>query len=386
MAGIFDSKIFNAEVFGRYVETISDLRRNQLLKSGALVERRDIAQKFSEQTGGNYALVPMKDYIGGTADNYDGKTDINSTSRKTFAQGMIVVGRAAGFQEKDFSYDITGKNDFLPLAGEIAHYKDNLDQDTLLAILKGVFAMSTGTENKRFVSRHTYDITAATDKYVGASTLNSAIQKACGDNKGVFTAAIMHSTVATNLENLQLLQYLKYTDAGGIQRDLSMATWNGRMVLVDDNMPTEDIYTLSTDTSVVEGKTYYTKSGSSYVVVESPSGNPSTLNYYEITGTKYTTYVLGRGAIEYCDCGVKVPYEMDRNPAKNGGEETLYVRQRKLFAPRGISFETTSIPTSPTDAQLSTGSNWTLVNDKSTSTKKYIDDKHIPIARIISLG
>lgn len=24
---------------------------------------------------------------------------------------------------------------------------------------------------------------------------------------------------------------------------------------------------------------------------------------------------------------------MDRNPAKNGGEDTLYVRQRKVFAP-----------------------------------------------------
>lgn len=41
----------------------------------------------------------------------------------------------------------------------------------------------------------------------------------------------MHSEVATNLENLQLLKYLTYTDADGIQRDLGLATWNGRMVI-----------------------------------------------------------------------------------------------------------------------------------------------------------
>ena len=41
----------------------------------------------------------------------------------------------------------------------------------------------------------------------------------------------MHSQVATNLENLQLLEYLKYTDANGIQRDLTLATLNGRTVI-----------------------------------------------------------------------------------------------------------------------------------------------------------
>ncbi|TIH68459.1 phage coat protein, partial [Klebsiella pneumoniae] len=37
MPAIFDSKYFNAEVFGKYVETIPKLKRNELLKSGAIV-------------------------------------------------------------------------------------------------------------------------------------------------------------------------------------------------------------------------------------------------------------------------------------------------------------------------------------------------------------
>lgn len=41
-------------------------------------------------------------------------------------------------------------------------------------------------------------------------------------------------------------------------------------------------YKASTDTSVISGKTYYTKSGDVYTAVPSPSGNPSTSSYYEI--------------------------------------------------------------------------------------------------------
>ncbi len=41
----------------------------------------------------------------------------------------------------------------------------------------------------------------------------------------------------------------------------------------------------------------------------------------------------------YEDIGAKKEYEMDRDPAKNGGEDTLYTRQRKVFAPFGISHD-----------------------------------------------
>lgn len=342
MPSIFDNKVFNSEVFGKYVDTVSDLKRNELLKSGALRVRNDLRAKFADQVGGNYAVIPMQAPIDGEADNYDGATNINATSRHTYAQGMIVVGRAKGFTEKDFSYDITGGNDFLPVASEIAHYWDNVDQATILSILKGIFAMSTG-KGAEFATKHTTDITAEATNVVGATTLNTAIQKATGDNKNIFTVAIMHSAVATNLENLNLLNYLKYTDAQGVQRDLQLATWNGRLVLIDDNMP-------------VEG--------------EGPE-------------TKYTTYVLGNGAFEYVNCGVKVPYEMARDASKNGGETTLYTRQRKLFAPKGISFKKATTM-SPLNSELELGTSWVLA--ESEDGKAVYPHKAIPIARIISRG
>lgn len=114
--------------------------------------------------------------------------------------------------------------------------------------------------------------------------------------------------------------------------------------------------------------------------------------YYEAdvpAGEEYTSYVLGEGSINFEDLGAKVPYEMSRDPAKNGGQDTLYTRQRKVFAPKGISYEKTSQTTlSPTDAELSNGANWALVHsgEATESQRSYINHKVIPIARIKSRG
>ena len=395
MPGIFDSINFNAEVFAAYVDRTPNLNRNELIRSRAVRERSDLAVKFSEQVGGNFAVVPMFGNIGGDALNYDGVTDITATGSETYTQGRIVVGRAKAWVEKDFSYDITGGVDFLEqAASQVGEYWDNIDQGLILSTLNGIFAM-TGAENLKFVEGHTLDISGAEGDAANfnATTLNSGMQKALGDNKAKFSLAIMHSAVATNLENLNLLEYLKYTDAQGIQRPLAIGTLNGRTVLVDDAMPTGQIptaYEKTSDVALDSDKTYYTRSGSSPNYVYTPVATPDVSDigtYYEVTAsdTSYTTYVLGDGAIEYTNCGAKVPYETGRDPAKNGGQDTLYGRQRKIYAPVGISWRNSSAIMSPTNAQLENGANWEIANSN-TSAKKYFPHKAIPIARVISKG
>ena len=353
MAGTFDSKHFNGEVFQKYVERIPNPRKTELLKSRAIRSRPELAASMRDEVGGNYISTPLKGLISGSVPmNYDGNTDITPSSTETYMHSRVVVGRANAWAELDFSYDITGGEDFMEnIAAQINDYWNEIDQDTIIAILKGVFGM-TDTQGKKFVESHTNDVTTLTSAdgklgMVDATTLNTTIQKASGDQKGKFMLALMHSVVATSLENLKLLTYLKYNDADGMEREIGVGTLNGRLVLVDDSMPVDD-----TDAENV----------------------------------KYTTYVLGDGAIEFTDCGAKTPYEMDRNPAVKGGQDLLYSRQRKCWAPYGISFTKKSMASaSPTDAELATGANWELVSSAG-ATKKYIDPKTIPIARIISLG
>lgn len=401
--GMFDSKNFNGEVFQKYVERIPNTKRNELIKSRAIRQRPDLAQAMADQTGGNYITTPLLGLISGsTPTNYDGATNISPSGTETYTHSRVVVGRANGWTEKDFSFDITGGEDFMEnVAQQISEYWDEIDQDTLVHILNGIFKMND-TAGQAFIASHSYDVTGKTNSNgvlgcMDGTTMNTAMQRACGDNKGKFTLAAMHSNVATNLENLKLLVYLKYNDANGLERELTIGTLNGRLVLVDDSMPSEDIpaeYAKTADVALDNTKTYYTRSGSAGNYTYTAVASPDVANigsYYEMTAEayiRYTTYVLGDGAIEYTDCGAKVPYEMDRDPKTNGGEDTLYSRQRKCWAPYGINFTKASMPSlSPTDAELETGANWELVNNgKSSTARKYINAKAIPIARILSRG
>ena len=346
MPNKFDAKSFNPQAFKYKADRIPRTRMNEMRKSRVLTGNPDIRAVFTTQDGTAYARLAMRGLLDGDAVNYDGQTDITATSTKTFEQGVVVVGRAKAWVEKDFSYDITGGQDFMDnVAKQVADYWQDIDQDTLLAILRGVFAM-TSTKGAEFVKKHTYVV----DGPMEATTLNSATAQACGDHKKKFSMIFMHSVVSTNLENLNLLTALKYTDKDGVTRDLTLYTWNGKLVIVDDGMPTEQA---------------------------------------EDGSTVYTSYVLGEGTINYEDIGAKVPYEMARDPKTNGGQDTLYTRQRKVFSPKGISYEKkVQASLSPTDAELANGANWDLVHsgEAEEAERSYIADKVIAIARIRSKG
>lgn len=382
---LFDLTNFNGEVFDTLVRNTPNLRLNELLKSGAIIEKPEYAQQLPDQKGGHYITTIIKSRLKGNADNYDGSTDITSDERGNFTMGRIVVGRAHGWTDKDFISDITG-DDYSAAVGEVAEYWDDVNQNTLISILKGIFSM-TGVKNKEFVDKHTYVENGA----FGATTLNNALQKALGDNKAKFSLAIMHSKVSTGLENLKLLEYMKYTDADGIERQLSLATINGRLVLVDDTMPIDEGYldALSTDDGALKivADSATPADGEIKLSEVTPYLGERTLKAgdYVVYDTEYTTYVFGNGAIEYTDCGVKTPSELERNARTNGGETTLISRQRKMFAPYGISYNDPSI-LSPTDKQLEDGSKWGLANNKVENKLEWYPHKAIPIARIKTRG
>lgn len=352
----FDSKTFNPEAFGNYVQRIPNVTKNELAKSGAVGANEQARMALSNQTGSLYARVPYFGRISGkTSQNNDGATDIKSTNTTTFEQGFVVASRMDSWTERSFSKNITAGVDFMDdVAKQIADYKFDVKQDILLAILKGVFSMKTtgGGESekaaKEFLDKHVYNISKEKENNkVDGAGLNKAIQRACGDNKNIFKLAVMHSEVATNLENLKLLKYMTQTDSDGIERELALGYWNGRLVLIDDEMPTEEV----TDAAG---------------------------NY-----TAYTTYVLGEKSINLDDIEDAVPYEMSRDPKTNGGQDTLYVRDRYICGVDGISFEKpASLTASASNEDLAKGENWKIINDGENS----IPHKAIALCKIVSRG
>jgi len=341
----FDSKSFNPQAFAAYVKKIPNTTKTELAKSGAVGTNEQAAAALSNQTGSLYARVPYFGRINGsTSQNNDGGTDITSTNTTTYEQGFITASRMDSWTERSFSKNITAGVDFMDnVASQIGDYKMEVKQAMLLAILKGIYSMTTtGTSvpakaAKKFVDNHTYDITEmiGDSGFVGAATLNKAIQKACGDNKNIFKLAIMHSEVATNLENLKLLKYLTYNDGDGITRDLAIATWNGKTVIIDDGMPTADFTACyqkgkSADEGALKIVANTATPGTGEIKLEDvtpvATGYTAAVGDYVVLlpdATSYTTYVLGEGAIILDDIGDSVPYEMSRDPKTNGGQDTL---------------------------------------------------------------
>ena len=347
----FRDKIFNEEVFEKYVDTLPSTKENSLIKNGLFTNVNKYRALMSEQTGGYAVVTPIKGRLGGTPVNYDGNTDIpKGAERDTFYQRKICYGRAQSWGEYDFSADITGEN-FMAEAQEVKDYWDEQRQEVALSILKGIFSMSGGV-NGQFVDKHTYEVAGN----LTADSMNKANQKALGDKKAKFDIAFMHSAVSTNLEGLNLIDFLKYTDSNGIERDLTIGTFNGKLVIVDDDMPTEDVE----ETSEGAGDGY----------------------------TAYTTYVFQKGFFEYENIGLVTnkPIELARDPYLKGGKNDLISRVREMVVPYLISYKGTGT-VSPTNANFETGTNWELANnDKTGSAKVYVDDKLIPVARIISRG
>ena len=341
----FRDKIFNEEVFERYLKTLESTKENSLIKNALFTIVNKYKSKMAEQSGGYAVVEPIKGRIGGNPVNYDGNTNIpKGSERDTFYQRKICYGRAKAWGEYDFASDITGAN-FKAEAQEVKEYWDEERQSTVLSILAGIFGM-TGGVNGQFVSKHTYDITATANPELSADALNRASQKALGDKKAKLDVIFMHSAVSTNLEGLNLIDFLKYTDASGIQRDLTIGTFNGRLVVVDDEMP------VTTDS----------------------------------TGDVYTSYVFQRGFFEYENIGADVPSEIARDPYDKGGKTDLITRVREMIVPTLISYVGTGT-VSPTNSDFATGSNWELVNnDKVGDDKVYVDDKLIPVVRVVSRG
>ena len=328
----FDSKTWNDKVFQKYLNKVEPTKKNSLVNS-IIVNKtvNKMARALNEQVGGNYIVEPIKGDLTGKVQNYDGQTDFTYDSRDTFEQGKPIVGRMKGWSELDFSSDITGGEDFMPMAEEVKRYFEGVDFDDLIAIIKGIFAMDDSANNK-FVTKHTYSVEALKE-----TSINKAITYAGGDARDKYKIAFMNSLTALPLEDVHAMEYLKYTDSQGITRNLQIAQLNGIIIVIDDSIP------------------------------------------------ENTVYIVGEKFIDVDKLPVDKADYMEYNRTDKGGREYYTHKERTLYSPKYISFTKKSVASlSPTTEELANGTNWEIVNNgKSGAQKVTINDKLIPIARIV---
>ena len=346
MPGTFLGYPFDEEIFLMNWRAAVDPVRTAMLDSGAIQRNAEIARMIAN--GSNQYTIPFYNVLGGEPDNYDGTTSMTVTEPNGGHQVGVVYGRMHAWKDRDFIRDFnSGANPMQQIASQVAHYWNKQRQKRLIGILNGIFDMADdGTDFWDAWQLHTLNIafagssgSAGEANMVDEASAADAMQKAVGDNAGIFSMAIMHSKIANNLAKKQLLSYRKYTDAAGIERTLNIADWNGLTVIVDDGLPA---LTNSKDASAID----------------------------------YSTFMFGSGAIQYAEAPVETPVETSRVVLESGGYNVLATRMRETLHPNGFSYTLPASTVSPTDVQLATAAQWKVVTNP----------KAIPIARIISNG
>lgn len=301
MAGTNLGFPFDAEVFNYSWKNTPDLVLTSMIESGAVVNDPEVAKLISN--GSNFFTTPYYDVLTGTEDVYNGVDEFTGATLTGGNYSGVVFGRMSKWKVDAFVKDFnSGADPMSEIVAGVAKFWIKARQTRLIGILTALF----GITGDATWDLHKTDITgtgsALTDaNLIGETSIGDACVKACGDNAGGFSLVIAHSTVANRLAHLQLLNFSKYTDANGIMRDLPIGTINGKILIVNDNVPTA--------AGDLQGT------------------------------TEYTTYILGSGAIRYASAPVAVPSEFDRDPNTNGGVDMIYTRMRECIAPYGFSFK-----------------------------------------------
>jgi hypothetical protein len=140
-----------------------------------------------------------------------------------------------------------------------------------------------------------------------------------GDEQGGLTGVAVHSLTLKAMVKADLIDFVP--DSEG---KLTIPTYLGKTVLVDDSMPV--------------------------------SGTGAT--------RVFTTYIFGPGAIGYGERSPKVPVEVERQALKGMGQEYIVNRRQWVMHPRGIKWlGGTQAGITPSNAELAIPANWQRVYD-----------------------
>lgn len=200
------------------------------------------------------------------------------------------IGAKATPQFDKVEYNIDKYAGILPVTNEL--FEDS-DQNIYNELVTWIADESRVTRNKLILEQvNTNAKTDLVDLDGIKKALNVTLGQAFKDT----------SNIITNDDGLQYLDTLKDSDGDYLlsknpQNPMSLvlsagATTVPLIVVPNADLSSEGVYTKSTDSTVQAGKTYYTLSGSDYVVVAEPTGNPSSSNYYELTGAK-VPFIVG---------------------------------------------------------------------------------------------
>lgn len=295
------------ELFSPYViRKTTELSR--LVQSGIVTSNPELDKLITG--GGKTITMPKWNDLAGDDEVLSEGTSLTADKITSDAEVATVLYRGKAWGSTELAGCFAGADPMDAIATLVAEFWNRKEQKTLISILDGVFAASNMSGL----------VSGDGTKAISAEAILDAKQL-LGDAADKLTAIAMHSAVFTQLQKLNLIQYIPNS-----RGEIVMPSYLGYKLIVDDSLPY---------TSAV------------------PDSTPA----------KYTSYLFANGVIGRGNGSPTslTQTEMDRDSLAS----TDYLINRRAFVlhPQGMKWIGTPAKETASNTELATGTNWTRVAD-----------------------
>lgn len=329
MAKTLVSDVIVPELWVPYMrEQSTELSR--LFQSGIIFQDPDVQENVSG--GGSIINMPFWQALSGAS---EGLSDSGSLTVKNIsgAQDKAVKHfRGDARSWNHLSKYLSGDDPGQAIANAWANFWNRDMQKTILIpSLTGVFATALASTHVNDISSEDYNNNGSAANLVSSDAIIDTIGK-LGDHWDMVSAIAVHSTVFRKMQKDDLITFEPISE-----QDIEIPRFLGREVIVDDGLPTE-------------------------------AGGTS--------GTKYTSYVFGDGAVGFGEESLdpNEAFESDRDILAS--DTVLVTRRHFVMHARGVAFTGSPAGHTPTVSELEDGDNY---------TKRY-EDKNILLTKLVTNG
>jgi hypothetical protein len=245
--------------------------------------------------------------------------------------------RNQGWSAANLTAAIIAQDPLIAIGNQIGDYWAGVNQTTLIKICLGILADNIANDGSDMLYNvATDDAGAPSDAELFGDAAMIAAAQTMGDAKGQLAAIAVHSVIHARMQTIGALvdQYDPQTG------QLLFQTFQGKRVIVDDDMP------------VTVGA----------------------------NRTTYTSILFGAGAFVQGFSSPKVPTEVESKAQQGNGEgvQTLWNRRHEIIHPKGfaVAGNQLSLVATPNYATLASAASWDRVEDR----------KNVPLAFIRTNG
>ena len=363
------SDVVTPEVFTPYVQQMTE-QKSRLIQSGALARNALLDQNLagggltfnvpswrdldndeenvsSDETADHFNLnttgTNPVDVILGTGASGLAITDSRPKATDSDQEVQVRLSRNNSWASADLAAALAGSDPMDSIASRVADYWARRLQAAFIATINGVSKDNGANDSGDYAN-----------EIVGASFVNGVTNFSAeaaldalvtmGDSQEDLGMIMVHSIVYNRMQKQNLIDFIP--DARG---EVDIPTFLGRMVIVDDGMP----------------------SGTGVVRADGSAG---------VSGM-YETWFFGAGAVQLGVGAPKVPTAITREEqaGNGGGQEVLYNRVEWCIHPVGHAYTGTAPKGGPANAATTNN-----LNIATSWDRVFPERKQIKFARLIS--